>query len=226
MGYADFSSMLAQLSLSASNPDDAADVALAHEVDDAVAIQFERQAGFDVARTPIWGVSVTATPTLRIVDGPLAPAFYGTRTPFYGGVMTDLLTLPAPVRSVSDVQIVGENAETFDGSQWIAYRPDARGHALMLQRIDSRGWPWGDGRTRIHVTALWSDGPVGGAPPAIVTKACTFIAVDEFRMRKSSPTGEIGPDGFTIRPRNPWTFNLVQTAIEAVQVPSLAMLVM
>lgn len=206
MGYADRSSLLARLSLSDANPDDAADVALAYACDDAVAVQFERRAGYDVTRTPIWGASVTATATARTIDG--------------GRDWSDLLFLPTPVRGVSAVAVVGLSPETLTADQWALWRADERGNAWALRRLDGAGWPVADGYTRVQVTAVWADGPVGGEPPAIVIEACTFLAADEYRLRKTSPTGEIGPEGFTIRPRNPWNFDVVQAAIEAVRAPA------
>lgn len=206
MGYADLASAKAQLSLDDEDPTDAADIALLVECDDAVAVLFEQKAGYDVARTPIWGAGVTATATTRTLDGEVGPS--------------DVLLLPVPARSVADVQVVGESAEALDGNRWIAWNTTTGGVSRSVKRIDGAGWPVRDGKTRIAVTAVWADGPVGGDPPAIVVAACTFLAVDEFRMRKMSPAGEIGPDGFTIRLRNPWNYELVKTAIEAVRAPA------
>lgn len=210
MGYADIAMCMAQLHLSEGNEDDASDIALLHECDDAVSVQFEARAGYDTTLSPIWGEDVEAEPTLRTIDG--------------SSVATDILELPIPVRSIESIAIVGESPETIDSDQWILWNVDTRGNALTVRRIDGYGWPLRDGRTRVTVTAVWSDGAIGGAPPDIVISACTFITVDEYLMRKTSPSGQIGPEGFTLRPRNPWNFDLVKTAIEAVKAP-LPMLV-
>ena len=218
MGYATFSTLLAQLDLSESNPDDADDITLLHECDDAVSIQFEQKAGFDVTQSPIWGDDADATATTRTCDGE-GSQFYSRFLPIPALSVSDLLFLPIPARSITDVQVVGVFAETLTSAQWIPWFVDNLGIAMGIKRIDYRGWPIRDGRTRVEVTAVWANGPIGGDPPAIVAAACTFIAADEFRMRKTSPSGQIGPDLLTIRPRNPWGFDVVKTAIAAVNVP-------
>ena len=205
MGYADFQSALAQLSLDEGDDDDAADIALLHACDDAVSVLFEQKAGYDATQTPIWGADVTATATAKTIDGDRNDSA--------------ILLLPVPARSIASVQVIGERAETLTTADWITWDVSNAGDVRAVRRIDGYAWPYRDGLTRMTVTAIWADGPVGGDPPAIVTEACTFLAVDEFRMRKMSPAGEIGPDGMTIRPRNPWGYELVKTALDAVRVP-------
>jgi hypothetical protein len=204
-GYADLNSAMAQLALDDGNEDHAADIALLAECDEAVSVLFEQKAGFDVALTPIWGGDVVATAAARVVAGPMSA--------------TDTLLLPKPVRSVSGIAIAGDAAETLAADGWELRNVDDRGNAFAIRRIDGGGWPTRNGRSPITVTAVWSDSPVGGEPPAIVVKACTFLAVDEFRMRQTSPAGAVGLEGFTQRPRNPWNFELVKGALDAVRVP-------
>lgn len=217
MGYADLESAKAQLDLDDAEPNDAADIALLVACDAAVAVTFEAKAGYDVAQSPIWGSGVTATATTRTINGEPQGS--------------DVLLLPIPARSISDVQIVGAEPVTFVGTEWVRWHIDPRGHCYAIRRTDGYYWPRADNvsapwlssaLTQVEVEAIWANGPVGGAPPAIVVQACTFIVCDEFRMRKTSPSGQIGVEGLTLRPRNPWGFELVKEAIEAVRAPVVA----
>lgn len=216
MGYADLTSAKAQLDLNDDEPNDAADIALLEACDAAVAVTFEAKAGYDVAQSPIWGEAVTATATTRTINGEPQGS--------------DILILPIPARSITDVQIVGAEPVTFDGSEWVRWHIDPLGHCYAIRRTDGYEWPRAGNAsapwlssylTQVEVEAVWANGPVGGAPPAIVVQACTFIVCDEYRTRNTSPAGQIGVEGLTIRPRNPWNFELVKEAIEAVRAPSV-----
>lgn len=122
------------------------------------------------------------------------------------------LILPTPVRSVSAVAITGDAAETLAVGDWVLTTVTAGGVAYGLERLDGGGWPVDTRRSSVAITADWTD-TVPTDVPAAVTDAVTFVTIETYRQRKTAPTGEIGPDGFTIRPRNPWAFEVVKQAL-------------
>jgi hypothetical protein len=201
MGYSDLSSAKAQLSLNDATEDDAADIALLVAIDAEVSRDLELKTGRK------WGG--TATPSVRTVDGPV------------GCWGTDTLLLSEPARSISSIAIVGTLAETLTAydsgtglGDWIPWHVTKGGDILAVRRVQNGWWPPQDGINRVTITAVWSDDASGVAAPQEIVDAATFVTVETFRQRKSSPTGEIGPDGFTIRPRNPWGFVVVTEAIK------------
>lgn len=198
--YADLDAAKVQLDLSDDEPDDAADIALLVGIASEVSRTLELKTGRS------WGG--TATPTARTIDGVI-------------GRYTDILLLPEAVRSITGVAIVGYNPATLtqsvaygDNGQWIPWNTTANGDILALRRVDGLRWPAGNGIDRVTVTGVWSDATTGQAVPQEIVDAATFVTVETFRQRKSSPSGEIGPDGMTIRPRNPWGFETVKEAIK------------
>lgn len=194
MGYTDIDRALVQLELTETNDDDANDIALLAEIDEEIS----RTLGLKTGRK--WGG--TATTTARIVD---------RRSGSYG----DILLLPSPVRSVSSVSIIGDSPETVPSTDYVLWNVTKDGDAHALKRTLNGYWPIQDnGVDRVVVTAVWSDESSGEGAPQEIVDAATFVAVETFRQRKSSPTGEIGPDGLTMRPRNPWRFETVQEAIK------------
>lgn len=193
MGYADLDSAKVQLQLDDENPDDAEDIALLAGIDEEISRTFELKTG----RT--WGG--TATPSARTIDGP-------------DGISTDILLLPSPVRSIDSIAIVGSSPESVSSDDYVLWHVSRDGDAHAIRRIQNGWWPMRNGVDRVTVTAVWSDEANGDDVPQEVVDAVTFIAVETFRQRKTSPTGEIGPDGFTIRPRNPWGFEVVKEAIK------------
>lgn len=132
-----------------------------------------------------------------------------------------LLYLPTPIRSISAVAITGTIPETLvvgDGTstthQVTRAVATVNGEWRALRRIDGATFPFpGLGWQQVEVTAVWADTAPGGTVPSEIVAAATFIVADEWRLRQSSPSGEIGPDGMTVRPRNPWKFTLVEEAI-------------
>lgn len=207
-GYSDLDSAQVQLSLDPDVETDADDIAL------LAAIDAEMSATFDLKTGTTFGASGAAT--AKTIDG----AAVGR---------SDILLLPVPVRSVSSVVISGSFSETLnqsvtpgDGGQYVLWNPNQFGDYRALKRIDFAGWPQRNGYDRITVTAVWADS-TGGDVPQPVIDALTFIAVETFRQRKTSPTGEIGPEGFTIRPRNPWNYEQVKEAIKRYSVSRVAL---
>lgn len=205
MGYADIASAAAQLNLDLDATADADAIALLAECDDAVSRLFEVKAGYDAAQSPIWrGAGATVPATTKSVWGDVGYA--------------DVLTLPVPATTITDVQIAGYSPETLVAADWMAWNASTLGIARSVRRLDGNAWPVRSSQTYVTVTGSWADGPQAADPPELVVSACTFLAVEEYRLRTMSPAGEAGPDGFTIRPRNPWNYTIVTAAIESVRV--------
>lgn len=205
MGYANLTAAKALLGLDDDNEADASDIAMLASIDAAVSQAFEHKAGYDVALSPIWGEDVTADEATVTIS----PWRSDGR----------LLFLPRPARSISEIRIAGDYDQTLTADQWTGWHVTTAGDILAVRLIDGSVWPYGGGTLWVEVDAVWSDSAVGPTVPTLVTEAVTFITVDEFRMRKASPTGEIGLDGFTTRPRNPWGYELVKTALAAHGAP-------
>jgi hypothetical protein len=157
----------------------------------------------------------------RLIDIKTGRTFGGTATavarvvslpPSYGH---DILLLPFPVRSLTSVVITGDYAETLSGTSYALAMPtELTGDYHAIRRIDGNAWPMNDGRSTLTITGQWSHDAPGGAVPDEIVAAATFLVVEEWRLRESSPAGQIGPDGLTIIPRNPWGFEIVKTAID------------
>lgn len=204
-GYADLTAVKAQLGLDDDDADHATDIALLASCNTAVSRAFEQKAGYDVSRSPIWGDGVTADEVTETIYNPETDG--------------ELLYLPRPCRSISEIRVLGDYAETITSAQWKRWHVGRNGDSSVVKRIDGYVWPVGDGNTYIEVDAVWSDGPVGETVPDLVTEAVNFLVVDEYLMRKSSPAGELGPEGLTFRQRNPWGFELVKQALAAHGAP-------
>jgi hypothetical protein len=196
--YADLDSAKAQLSLD-DDLDNEADIALLSAIASEVSRILELKTG------RVWGG--TATPTARTFDAGL-------------DCSDPTLFLPEPARSISAVAIVGTNPQTltlYDPTtklgDYLPWHTTRTGDILAIRIVQNAYWPARTGYDRITVTAVWSNTAGGDATPQEIVDAATFATVETFRQRKSSPTGEIGPDGFTIRPRNPWAFTVVTEAV-------------
>jgi len=204
VGYADLTAAKAQLSLSDTNDGDANRIALLQECDDTVSVLFEQKAGFDALQSPIWrGDGATIPVTTKTVWGEVGSG--------------SVVNLPIPATTITDVQVAGTYPETLTVDDWNPWNTSSLGIVRSVLRIDGSSWPLRDGQTYLTVTGRWADGPKAENPPEIVVAACTFLAVEEYRMRTMSPAGELGPDGLSIRPRNPWNYELVKGALEAVR---------
>lgn len=191
MGYADLAAAMIDLGLDEDNPVDADKIARLAQLDDEMSRALDLKLGRSFGEP--------ATSAARVVP---APAWGDT-----------VLILPTPIRSVTGIAITGAQAETVDLDDVRLHLGTLRGDYHAIERI--RGsWPAGDGRSAITVTGQWSDDAPGGEVPPEITAAATWLVVEEWRLRQSSPAGEIGPDGLTIRARNPWKFELVRVAIE------------
>ena len=138
-------------------------------------------------------------PVARVVPLPPSP---GNR----------VLILPVALRAVSSIVITGDGAETILPTDYVlTYGTELTGDYHAIRRLDGT-WPMNDGRSTLTVTGNWSQDPSGDVPDEIVA-AATFLVTEEWRLRASSPAGEIGPDGMSVRPRNPWNYEIVKTAI-------------
>jgi hypothetical protein len=194
MGYADLQIAMHDIGLDASSADDADKIGRLAVLDDEIARLIDIKTG----RT----FGGTAAPLARVVQLPVS----------WGN---DLLLLPFPIRSASSVVITGDYAETLDSTDYVlTFGTELTGDYHALRRIDGQAWPYNDGRSTLTVTGQWSHDAPGGAVPDEIVAAATFLVVEEWRLRESSPAGQIGPDGLTIIPRNPWGFEIVKTAID------------
>lgn len=130
-----------------------------------------------------------------------------------------VLTLPFAVRSLTAIVLAGPVAETLTPSDWaLCMGTELTGDYHAIERIDGGAWPMrGYGQTCV-VTGVWSDQPDGQPVPPEIVAAATFLVCDEWRLRESSPAGEIGADGLAVRPRNPWNFQVVKVAIDRYRV--------
>lgn len=190
--YTDLARAKLELSLSDAVDADDDDITLLGEIDEEMSRLFELKTG------RIWGG--TATPAAKTVDGPAAG-------------YSDILMLPVPVRSVTTVAITGDSPETLASDDWVLWQQTREGDYHAIKRIDGGWFPRRNGKDRVTVTGVWSDTASGATVPAEIAAACTFVVVETFRQKKSSPSGEVGPDGMTIRPRNPWNFEQVKESI-------------
>lgn len=198
MGYSDLDAAMAQLDLSETDPDHNALIGRLAQVDDEVSRLIDLKTGRSFGGT--------ASPLARQVALPPSP-------------WNRVLSLPFSVRSVAAIALAGPVAETLDEEDWaLCLGTKFTGDYHGIERIDGGVWPVrGYGQT-CTVTGIWSDQSDGQTVPAEIVAAATFLTCDEWRLRESSPTGEIGADGLTIRPRNPWNFSVVKLAIDRYSV--------
>ena len=194
MGYADIDACMAQLGLSETNPDDNERIGRLAQVDDEVAGMIDMRTGRSFGGT--------ATPAARTVPHPVS-------------AWQRVLTLGRPVRSVTAIALAGPYAETLAPGDWaLCMGTEETGDWHAIERIDGGSWPSrGYGQT-CTVTGVWSDLPDGQPVPDEIIAAATFLTCDEWRLRESSPNGELGADGLAIRPRNPWNYQVVKLAID------------
>lgn len=191
MTYANRADVLHHLKLDPGNPEHAEQIERVERLENGIAAVIEEKTGRVFGLTPL--------PETRVVIG-------SARSP--------RLVLHAGVRSVETVEVDGtwDGAAWQDGTvlepdTWVLAAVDRDGVAWAMDRIDGGGWP-----TSVRITAVWGDQEVEAIPDDI-REAATFLTVDEYRTREGSPTGVAGPDGMVVHTRNPWTFELVRTAI-------------
>ena len=198
MGYADLDSAIAQLGLSETDTDHNLLIGRLAQVDDEVSRMIDLKTGRSFGGT--------ASAVARQI--PL-PHSSGNR----------ILTLPYAVRSVSAIALAGPWVETLTSVDWaLCMGTELTGDYHAIERIDHGTWPpRGYGQT-CTITGNWSDQSDGADVPDEIIAAATFLVCDEWRLRESSPSGEIGADGLTIRPRNPWNFQIVKLAIDRYSV--------
>jgi hypothetical protein len=142
----------------------------------------------------------SAVATARTVDGPPAAP-------------SDVLLLPAPVRSVASVAFVGDAPQTLPSTDYVLWNVGRTGDAHALLRIANGWWPARDGVNRIVVTGVWSDEAPGGAVPDDVTYVANYLIAELFKAEQASPAGFTGPDGATVPIRDPWKNELVKTVV-------------
>jgi hypothetical protein len=189
VGYANLTDAAIDLGLS-----DSADIRRLQQLDEEISRLIELKTG------RIFGGEAGATP--RVVSLPVSP-------------WQTVLLLPTAIRSVTSVVITGDAAETVASTGYVLdLGTELTGDYHALRRIDGSAWPVNDGRSTLTITGQWANTAPGGAVPPEIVAAATFLVTEEWRLRQSSPAGEIGPDGMTIRPRNPWNFEIVKTALD------------
>ena len=194
MGYANLDSAMHDIGLSDASADDADSIGRLAQLDDEIARLIDLKTG----RT----FGGTAAPTARVIS---LPKSYGN----------GLLVLPFPIRSATSIVITGDAERTYATDEYtLTMATELTGDYHAIRLIDGSAWPMDNGRSTLTITGQWSfDTPGGGVPDEIIA-AATFLVVEEWRLRQSSPAGEIGPDGISIMPRNPWAFEIVKTALD------------
>lgn len=141
------------------------------------------------------------------------------------GSYRSVLALPAPgITSLVSVTV----GPTWDGTAWSGgtavdvadVRPIWQTiHGDYLGLAFGSNWPWASGAWWggvwsgvVLVEAIWAN-QQGAAPPEVV-EALNFLVAEEYKQEQASPEGLIGPDGLSIRTRNPWKFERVAAVID------------
>lgn len=189
MRYAHRDDVLAQLKLDPNNASDTAAIERVERLERALADTFDAKVG-------------------RSFGGELAPVAE-TRTAY--GDDGAMLRLQPAALMIDTVAVGG----TWDGASWAdetvldadAWQPVWRGSTVIALIATDGVWSG-----PVRVTATWTDQQAEGVPDD-VRSALTFLTVDQYRIETSSPTGEIGLNGLLVRPRNPWSYELVTTTI-------------
>lgn len=191
MGYANLQAAIQDIGLTVGVQD--AEIGRLAQLDDEIATLIDLKCGRSFGGTAAAAARVVALP------------------PSWGHVT---LVLPFAIRSIDSIVITGDYAETLSPTDYVlAIGTELTGDYHAIKRVDGYAWPMNTGRSTLTITGDWSNTASGDVPDAIVA-AATFLVVEEWRLRASSPAGEIGPDGMTIRPRNPWKLETVKTAID------------
>src|SRR4029434_3979976 len=172
MAYCDLDAAMRQLDLDPANPDDADDITFLAGIDEEISRTIELKTGRK------WGG--TATPTERAINHIISG-------------YSNVLLLHTRVRAVPSVAIVGDNPETLPATDFKPWMVSGAGDAFALLHTTGT-WPLQNGVDQVTVTAVWSDEASGEPAPGEIIDAATFVAVETFRQRKASPTGESGPD--------------------------------
>ena len=203
-GYADLDAVKYQLRVNDTDELDAQQIARIEQLDDSLSRVFDAKVG----RT--WGAGATVTRS------------------FEASIVSNVIVLLTPVRSVSAITAGG----TWDGTtwiepdeieidRWILSGQDAQGNFHQIKAMAWAVWPGSLSGVNwtgpVHVTGVWADDP-GGAVPADVRDALTWLVIHHFREEFASPAGQIGPDGMIVQTRNPWTYERVAQAIKTHRV--------
>lgn len=195
MGYANLNAAAQDLGLSINDPIDADRIGRLAQLDDTVSAMLDEKIGRSFGGT--------STPVARVIQLPPRSGF-------------GILTLPFPIRSVTSIVLTGDYPYTFGVLDYVLTMPVERtGDYHGIQRIDGGYWPGrDDGRSTLTITGVWSDLDTGDPVPVEIIEAATFVLVEEFRLRRASPNGEVGvSDGLVIQSRNPWNFEIVKVAM-------------
>lgn len=209
-GYADLTAVRAIVGLA---DDDTAATARLEALNAALTAIFESKVG----RT--WSDDA---PTARTVA---VPARFGAQP--YGASPYPFAVLPLPQPGIRSLVSL-KTGPTWDGSAWtggtdvdlagvVPIWPTLRGDYLGLQIGTT--WPWTTGTWwggcwtgTVLVEAIWAD-QLQTVPDEVV-EALNFLVAEEFKQERASPESLIGPDGLSVRTRNPWNFERVKAVID------------
>lgn len=205
MRYANEADVLHHLNLDSGNPEHADRIERVTRLENGLCDAFDEKVGRSFGTAP-----VAETRTVSVGSLVWSP----TVTTMLGLDRSPRLVAHTGIRSLVSVEVDG----SWDGAAWIDgetltaddYRLVLTGRDGLSWAIDRIGGSWSG---VVRVTAVWDDQVTDGVPDD-VREALTFITVDEYRVRTSSPAGEIGPDGMTVPTRNPWKYESVKAAIE------------
>ena len=213
MRYANEPDVLSQLRLDTGDPDAAANIERVTRLENGLCDAFDEKIDRTFGTAP-----VAETRVLTVGASRWSP----TVTAMLGLDQSPRLVTHTGIRSLDSIDVDGE----WDGAAWIDGETlTAADYRLVL--TDRNGVSWaidrigGSWRGVVRVTAIWDD-QVTEAVPDDVREALTFITVDQYRTEKASPAGDIGPDGLTVRPRNPWSFELVKEAVNRHRLVEIA----
>lgn len=162
-----------------------------------------------------FGVAAVAeTRTVVVGDGRDSTFFRGFVYAYIVPLVYSPIISDFPIRSVTGITTGG----TWDGAEWTdttALSPDE----YRLTYTTRDGVSYGIERVTgywlgtVHITGTWSDQPTEDVPDD-VCQTLTELTVKEWHRRHASPSGEVGPEGLSVRPGNPWNLEYVKSTID------------
>jgi hypothetical protein len=123
----------------------------------------------------------------------------------FAGLHTDVMVIHQGVRDVTGITL-RDTALTADDWTYTFLGDDGLAYGLYLE---SGYW-----HGPVTITGVWGD-QGGDAVPDDVAHALTVLTVKEYRRMTSSPTDQIGPDGFVVSAPSGWNDPTVKEAIAA-----------
>lgn len=205
MRYADEVAVLAQLKLSVTDPDDAAAITRARNLEEGLCLTLDEKLGASFGVAPV--------AETRTIEASSARGLYE----WTSSSDASRLILTTPVRSITGIVTGG----SWNGTAWIngaalttdQYRLTHLDRYGLYYAIESVFGSWSG---VVRVTGVWGDQPTA-VVPADVREAMTFIVAETYRMQHASPADEIGPDGMAVKPRNPWSYEQPKAVVSRYQ---------